>query len=104
MSKKDEKTEKVEAVEATKEEKATYFYAGPNLPGGALKKNTIFSGTKAEIKYKFKDEIEKYPQLERLIVRVETLAEVKTKVEQSGNTLNKCYQDILDSVAAEERS
>lgn len=104
MIKKDEKTEQVEVAEATKEEKAIYFYAGPNLPGGALKKNTIFAGTKAEIKDKFKEEIEKYPQLERLIVRVETLAEVKTKVEQGGTALNKCYQDILDAVAAEERS
>lgn len=104
MSEKDEKIEKTEMVaEIQQEEKATYFYIGPNLPGGALKKNTIFVGTKTEIKEKFKEEIEKYPQLERLIVKVETLAEAKAKASQPGNLLYKCYQDVLSTAVAEER-
>lgn len=104
MTIKDDKEKKV--VETPKkevvEEEKTYCYIGPNLPGGVLKKNSVVIGTKKEIKEKYKEEIEKYPQLERLIIPVENLADAKAKVEKDGNILNKYYRDI-SSLAANEK-
>lgn len=86
------------SVEA--EEVRNYCYIGPNLPEGALKKNTLIVGTKTQIKEKFKEEIEKYPQLEKLIVEVEHLAIAKAKVSVEGNTLNKSYADVAANAEA----
>ena len=102
MSKKEEKLEKAPETN-TGSEKKTYCYIGPNLPQGALKKNSVFMGTREEILDKFKEEIEKYPQIPRLIVDINSLAEAKSKLEQTGNTLNKSYNDILSTVAEVER-
>lgn len=102
MSKKEEKLEKAPETNAGSEKK-TYCYIGPNLPQGALKKNSVFMGTREEILDKFKEEIEKYPQIPRLIVDINGLAEAKSKLEQTGNTLNKSYNDILSTVAEVER-
>lgn len=93
---------KQEAPVRAAEEEKTYCYIGPNLPDGALKKNSIIIGTKSEIKERYKAEIEKYPQLERLMISVENLADAKSKVETEGNILNKYYGDILSVVSSKE--
>ena len=107
MTKKAEKTQVEEvAAEVTTpqvEEKKTYCYIGPNLPDGALKKNTVIIGTKQEIKEKYPQEIEKYPQVERLIIDIEQLADAKAKIAQAGNYLNKGYSDIEAVIAGNER-
>ncbi|MBP2015705.1 hypothetical protein [Anaerococcus degeneri] len=103
MAIKDEKAKKVieEPITAKAvEEERTYCYIGPNLPDGVLKKNSLIIGTKKAIKEKYKNEIEKYKQLEQLIIPVENLAEAKAKVESDGNILNKYYRDIASTVAA----
>lgn len=103
MATKDEKAKKVikEPITAKAvEEEKTYCYIGPNLPDGVLKKNSLIIGTKKAIKEKYKNEIEKYKQLEQLIIPVENLAEAKAKVESDGNILNKYYRDIASTVAA----
>lgn len=107
MTKKAEKTQVEEtAAEVTTpqvEEKKTYCYIGPNLPDGALKKNTVIIGTKQEIKEKYQPEIEKYPQVERLIIEIEQLAEAKAKIAHGGNYLKKSYDDIEAVIAGSER-
>lgn len=100
---KNEKVKPEEPAKATKranEEEKTYCYIGPNLPDGALKKNSIIIGTKSAIKDRYKDEIEKYPQIERLMVNVEQLADAKAKVEEPGNILHKYYNDVNSTVIA----
>lgn len=103
MAIKDEKAKKVieePITEKVAEEENTYCYIGPNLPDGVLKKNSLIIGTKKAVKEKYKNEIEKYKQLEQLIIPVENLAEAKAKVESDGNILNKYYRDIASTVAA----
>ncbi len=104
MAIKDEKEKKVidTPVTTAPEEEKTYCYIGPNLPDGVLKKNSLIIGTKKAIKEKYKEEIEKYPQLERLMIPVESLADAKAKVVSEGNILNKYYKDIT-SIAAERK-
>lgn len=104
MAIKDEKEKKVidTPVTTAQEEEKTYCYIGPNLPDGVLKKNSLIIGTKKAIKEKYKEEIEKYPQLERLMIPVESLADAKAKVVSEGNILNKYYKDIA-SIAAERK-
>lgn len=103
MAIKDEKEKKViDTPVTTAQEEKTYCYIGPNLPDGVLKKNSLIIGTKKAIKEKYKEEIEKYPQLERLMIPVESLADAKAKVVNEGNILNKYYKDIA-SIAAERK-
>lgn len=103
MAIKDEKEKKVIDTPVTApEEEKTYCYIGPNLPDGVLKKNSLIIGTKKAIKEKYKEEIEKYPQLERLMIPVESLADAKAKVVSEGNILNKYYKDIA-SIATERK-
>ncbi len=87
-----------------KEEVETLCYIGPNLPDGTLKKNSIIVGTKTEVKEQYKEEIEKYPQLERLMVKIENLADAKAKVEREGNILNKYYNDINSTIIANKEA
>lgn len=110
MTKKTERTAEAAegAAEVTtaaepQEEKKTYCYIGPNLPDGALKRNTVIIGTKQEIKEKYQQEIEKYPQVERLIIEIEQLAESKAKIAQGGNYLTKSYEDVEAVIAGNER-
>ncbi|MBS6063677.1 MAG: hypothetical protein KH972_07400 [Peptostreptococcaceae bacterium] len=99
MAIKEEKKQEETVVKNTNtEEEKTYCYIGPNLPDGTLKKNSLIIGTKASIKEKYKDEIEKYPQLERLMVTVESLSEAKTKIATEGNILNKYFNDITSVI------
>lgn len=102
MTIKDEKKVVETAKKTVAEESKTYCYIGPNLPDGVLKKNSLIIGTKKEIKEKFKEEIEKYPQLERLMIQVEDLADAKAKVASEGNILNKYYNDIASITAAKK--
>ena len=72
-----------------------FVYIGPTLPGGKLKCNTVLCGGMAEIKAYYSDVLEDYPQIERLIVPVHKLGEMKEKVQTPGNIINKYYGDIV---------
>lgn len=95
--------EKKKTQKISNNEAKPYCYIGPNIPGGALKQNSIMIGTKEGIKEKYKEEIEKYPQVERLIVSVEKLQESKEKINITGNIINKYYQDIISSINGNEK-
>ena len=104
MSEKDNKettkTTKKPTKKAADNTKKAYCYIGPNLPKGALKQNAILIGTKAEIKNKYEEEIEEYPQIERLMVPIERLSYAKNKVKEPGNIINKHYQDLISTINA----
>lgn len=103
MSEKEKKTttKKKTTKNVVNDTKKAYCYIGPNIPGGSLKQNAVIVGTRAEIADKYQEEIEKYPQIERLTVPVERLAQAKARVAVTGNVLNKYYQDLISSIHAE---
>ena len=79
------------------------IYIGPSLPKAMLKSNSIFEGTREEIKKELEAVLEKFPLAEKLLVPVAGLAEKKDKVRTAGNILNKYYTDIVSAIAANER-
>lgn len=90
------------AAETAKKEPDTVklIYIGPSLPHAALKANSIFDGTREEIKEHLKPVLDKFPLVEKLLVTVDGLAEKKDKVQTSGNILNKYYSDLVSAAAA----
>ena len=81
----------------------TYVYAGPSLPGGLLKCNTILNGTLEEIKAYFEEISANYPEIkykaiERLIVPVSKLAITRKNIEETGNLANKCYTEVEEMI------
>ena len=103
MSDKEKKptTKRTTTKTAVDNTKKAYCYIGPNTPGGALKQNAVVLGTREAISEKYKEELEKYPQIEKLIVPVERLANAKTRVKTPGNIINKHYQDLVSAINAE---
>jgi hypothetical protein len=98
-------TEKTEigantTVTEQKEETLTLVYIGPTLPAGKLKCNSIFNGTREEIKKHLETVMKEYPLTEKLLFPVDQLAEKKDKVKTAGNILNKYYSDIASSINA----
>ena len=76
------------------------IYIGPSLPKAMLKSNSIFEGTREEIKKELEAVLEKFPLVEKLLVPVAGLAEKKDKVRTAGNILNKYYSDIASAASA----
>lgn len=104
MSEKEKKApaKKQPTTKAADNTKKAYCYIGPNIPGGALKQNAVIVGTVEEISEKYKEELEKYPQIERLVVPVERLANAKARIQAPGNIINKHYQDLISTINAEK--
>lgn len=95
-----------EAKEENKEaEKKTLIYIGPTVMGGALKTNAALTGTREEIRDYLKGILEVIPQVERLLVPVDRLAESKGRVQEKGTLLNKYYNEIasLDNVKRRDK-
>lgn len=93
-------TTKQPTKKAADNTKKAYCYIGPNLPKGALKQNAVLLGTKAEIEKRYEEEITEFPQITKLIVPVEELANAKNRVKTPGNILSKQYQDLISTIAA----
>ena len=82
-----------------KDDSKVYVYIGPNLPSGAkLMANAIISGTKEQINGYYKDVIEQYPNVEKLIVPIGRLAESREKIKVGGNALSKYYNDLQEQI------
>ncbi len=80
---------------AVNADKVTAFvYIGPSLPSAKLMANTVVRGTRKEVLEYYKDVIEHYPNVGKLIVPIDKLAESRAKVRTSGNVLNKYYNDL----------
>ena len=85
----------------------TYVYAGPSLPGGLLKSNSILRGTLDEIKQYYMEILANYPAIKyevlaRLIVPVDKLAKTRQDTEKQGSLAHKYYADI-ESLISEAR-
>ena len=74
---------------------SVYVYIGPSLPGAKLMTNTVISGTRKQISEYYKDVIDSYPNVDKLIVPVDKLSESRAKVSAGGNILSKYYNDLL---------
>lgn len=75
-----------------------FVYAGPSLPRGRLKENTVFRGTFEDVKTYLSGVLEDYPQIERLIVPANRLAAFSVKVKTPGNIAHKYYSDIVSAM------
>lgn len=75
-----------------------FVYVGPSLPNGELKENAVLEGSFSEILHFLSAQVEKYPQIKRLIVPVNRLAEYSAKVKSGGNIVNKYYADIVSAM------
>jgi hypothetical protein len=75
-----------------------FVYAGPSLPGGALKSNTILRGTRAEIEAYLAEPLEEYPLAAKLIVPVAALAATKTKLGKPDNVVKKYFDDLSTAI------
>lgn len=84
-------------------EKETLIYIGPTVKGGALKANATLTGTRGEIKGYLKGILEEIPQVERLLIPVDRLADSKGKVKEKGTLLNRYYNEVasLDNAKQE---
>ena len=87
-------SEKSSGGESTK----SFVYIGPSLPNARLDTNTTICGTKKEITEYYKDAVERFPNVEKLIVPVERLAESRAKIRSGGNVLSKYYNDLLNQI------
>lgn len=79
-------------------ETGSFIYLGPSILKEGLKSNTVYTGTRAQIKEMLKNTLEKYPQVDKLIYPTERLGEIKEKVKKNGTLLNKYYTDILSLI------
>ena len=75
-----------------------FVYAGPSLPRGRLKENTVFRGAFEDVKNYLSDALEDYPQIEKLIVPADKLAAFSVKVKTPGNIAHKYYSDIVSAM------
>jgi len=75
-----------------------FVYAGPTLPRGRLKENTVFRGTFDDVCKYLAPEIERFPQIPRLIVPTNRLAKFAVKVKTPGNIAHKYYTDIVSAM------
>ncbi len=69
-------------------ENKIYVYIGPSIRG-VIQNGSIFQGAIPHV--------EKYPQIEKLIVADTEAAEAKIKVKTPGNSLNSAYCALLSA-------
>ena len=93
-----EKPRNENAEKTSSENTTNYVYIGPSLPGAKLMTNTGISGTRKQISEYYKDVIDSYPNVDKLIVPVDKLSESRAKVSAGGNVLSKYYNDLLIQV------
>jgi len=79
-----------------------FIYIGPSLPHGALKENAVLEGSFAEILHFLSEQLERWPQIKKLIVPVNRLAEYSAKVKNGGNIIAKYYADVASAVQTDK--
>lgn len=82
------------------EEVKTYIYIGPTLPRGLLKKATLLRGTRAQVEEYVAKAAEFCPEVLKLIVPTEELAEANQRLKKAG-ALNIRYRQVENAVAAD---
>lgn len=84
--------------ESAKAEYDLFVYAGPTIPGGALKENAVFRGTIEDVTAYLADVLEKHPMAAKLIVPTSRFAAVAARVKTPGNIYHKYYSDIVSTM------
>lgn len=78
------------------DESGVFVYIGPSIRG-IVQNGSIFTGTINEVKAKLSTAIEKYPKVERLIIRDVDLAEAREKIKSGGNSLSIAFNALLSA-------
>lgn len=63
-----------------------YAYIGPSIRG-VIQRNTLFTGTRAEIEESLDWQIQKFPRIKKLIVGGSTLPADRVRINTPGNYL-----------------
>lgn len=83
-------------------EPRAHIYIGPTVPGSGLRHNTVLAGTFAEIEKAFTSEMERAPQIKKLIVPVEKLADARKAVNDKSTAVSKFYEDARSIFAKDK--
>jgi hypothetical protein len=75
-----------------------FAYIGPALPNGKVKQNAILQGTFTQVTAYLAEEIEKCPQIAKLIVPVAQLSTASARTKKRGNILNKYYAEAVSAL------
>ena len=79
---------------ATAETPTVYVYVGPTLPGGMLKENKMFIGTREVVLKELASVTDRYAEVQRLLVPVDGLASAKKQVKDKGTLLGHSYLQL----------
>jgi hypothetical protein len=69
------------------------IYCGPNIPGGALQKYTVFKGG---LPVHLEDIFERCPVVKNLFVPVQDLARVEQAIATKGTPEQVYYQEVVN--------
>lgn len=70
-----------------------FIYLGPSIRG-VIQKGSIYRGTRESVLSSIAFAIEKYPQIERLIVADNAIVSAKQKIAVGGNSLSNAYRAL----------
>lgn len=71
-----------------------YAYIGPSIRG-VIQRNTLYTGTRAEIEESLSTQIQKFPRIKKLIVGGSTLAADRIKIDTPGNYLYEVNRKLI---------
>jgi hypothetical protein len=87
---------------ASTEEAKNYIYIGPTLPKGLLKAATLIQGTRAQVEEYAAPATEFCPEVLKLIVPTDELAEANKRLKKPG-ALSARYRQVENAIAAARR-
>ena len=91
-----EKAKTTKKSAQAEEQPGVFVYIGPSIRG-VIQESTIMEGKLSEIKAQLAAVIEAHPQIERLIVPVESLAVCRRDAKTRGTLLHKLYVELLSA-------
>ncbi len=71
------------------------IYCGPNIPGGALQRYTVFKGG---LPTHLGDLYEQCPPIKSLFVPVQELARVEQAIATKGTPEQVCFQEVVNTL------
>lgn len=73
-----------------------YVYIGPSLRG-IITNGAIFFGTLEDVKDSLRPVIEKFPDVERMLVSDTEIAEARAKIENGKGFISRAYMNLLQN-------
>lgn len=71
-----------------------FAYIGPSIRG-VIQRNTIYTGTRAEVEESLADQIRRFPRIKKLLVGGSTLAADRVKIVTPGNYLYEEHRRLV---------